>query len=305
MHLGSIRVKPQSSIKAVWECNKCPAGQLHIWAAWVHNRSRGKQCPYCTNKRVCLHNSLATMAPDVAQYWNHSKNDKAPDQVLAGSHIRAEWKCPACNKGWQATVVSRTHRNAGCPKCSQKSTTRQSQPTFAEAQPAELAEWDHERNGGEDIFLENTTLGSGKQVHWICSCCPKGQPHRWTAAPHNRIGLNSGCAVCAGLQACACNSLESLCPDIAAEFDVNKNGFAPSEITAQSHKQVWWRNAARGSWRQSPNRRTDKRNKPFPKQVQPCFPLQNCSQRPAVLLTLLACNLLQLLGLSIIGVHAQ
>ncbi|KAL3144791.1 hypothetical protein ABBQ38_001903 [Trebouxia sp. C0009 RCD-2024] len=88
MHLGAIMVKPGSGVKAVWQCNKCPAGQPHVWTASVSNRTRGTRCPYCSNKRVCLHNSLATVAPDVAQYWNYSKNEQAPEQVLSGSRFQ-------------------------------------------------------------------------------------------------------------------------------------------------------------------------------------------------------------------------
>lgn len=96
----------------------------------------------------------------------------------------------------------------------------------------------------EDIYPDNITLGSDKLVHWICSCCPRGQPHHWTASPSRRIGSGSRCLVCAGRQACVCNSLGSLFPVIAAKFDVDKNGFGPSDITAGSNKKVWWRNAA-------------------------------------------------------------
>ncbi|KAL3154721.1 hypothetical protein ABBQ38_011269 [Trebouxia sp. C0009 RCD-2024] len=67
MRLGAIKVKPQSMIKAVWNCMKCPAQQPHVWTAGVYNRTRGTRCPYCSNRLVCLHNSLATVAPDVAQ----------------------------------------------------------------------------------------------------------------------------------------------------------------------------------------------------------------------------------------------
>ena len=264
MHLGAIRVKPQSHIRAVWQCDKCPAGQPHIWAAVVACRTRGRQCPYCCNKRVCLHNSLATIAPDAAQYWNHSKNEQMPEQVVAGSNAKADWKCPACNLEWQACIKGRVRNRSGCPKCSRVNRVKQSQPTFLEAQPACLAEWDYERNDAERFYPDNITLGSNKQVHWICSCCPRGQPHRWTAMPNSRIGQGSGCTVCAGLQACVCNSLESLFPLVAAEFDSDKNGFAPSDITAQSNKKVWWRNAKRGSWSQSVD---DRRNEPFYQQV--------------------------------------
>ncbi|KAL3144808.1 hypothetical protein ABBQ38_001917 [Trebouxia sp. C0009 RCD-2024] len=219
-HLGAIKVKPKSRIQAVWQCNKCPAGQPHVWSALVNSRTRGSRCPYCSNRRVCVHNSLATIAPEVATYWDRNKNEKTPEQVLAGSNSRAEWKCPGCNHEWKAQIAQRVMTRAGCPKCSSKNkSNRQSQPTFVEAQPASLAEWDYERNEEEGFYPHEVTLGSNKLVHWICSRCPRGQPHRWTASP-------------------------------AAELDVDKSGFAPSEVTAQSHKKVWWRNAKRGSWKQ-------------------------------------------------------
>ena len=260
MHLGAIMVKPNCGIKAVWQCDKCPAGQPHIWTTCVYLRAqRGTKCPYCSNRLVCLHSSLATIAPDVAQYWNHSKNEKAPEQVLAGSHLRAEWKCPTCSSEWQAPICMRTRARAGCPKCSARKTSKNAQPTFAEAQPACLAEWDYELNEANKIYPESTTLGSGKPVHWMCSSCPRGQPHRWTAIPNDRVGHGNRCPYCACKQACVCNSLASLFPLLAAEFDVGKNGFAPSEILARSYKQVWWRNAKRGSWRQTPHVRTDQR----------------------------------------------
>ena len=255
MHLGPIKITAQSGIKAVWQCHKCQAGQPHIWLAKVADRTQGSQCPYCSNKLVCSHNSLATTAPDAARCWNHSKNERSAEQVVAGSGLRPEWKCPTCNWEWQAPVFTRRRRN-GCPKCNKK----QPQPTFAEAQPVELAEWDCERNIAEGMHSENNTLGSNQQVHWVCSCCPRGQPHRWTAPPHSRMGDGTGCPVCAGQQTCVCNSLESLFPLFADDFDVGKNGFGPSEITAESNKEVWWRNAKHGSWRQSPHSRHYWRN---------------------------------------------
>ena len=136
MHLGAKKVKPQSSIKAVWSCDHCPAGQPHIWTTSVQSRTKGSKCPYCSKGLVCLHNSLATVAPEVAQYWNHGKNGTSPQQVVADSTSRADWKCPSCKWEWQAPIRARVRNNAGCPKCSALKTTRQPQPTFAEARPA-------------------------------------------------------------------------------------------------------------------------------------------------------------------------
>ena len=261
MHLGAIKVKPHSRTKAVWQCNKCPAGQPHIWTVAVYKRTSGTQCPYCTNRRLCMHNSLVTVAPGIARFWNYSKNEKAPEQVLAGSNSRGHWECPACKYQWEAPVANRVLASSGCPKCSRVRSrgNKGTQPTFAEAQPAELAEWDHEGNEAEGLYPEDITLGSKKQVHWICSRCPKGQSHRWTAEPRCRVGGSTGCPVCAGKQVCVCNSLEACFPVVASEFDVDKNGCAPSQITAGSGKKVWWRNAKRGSWQQDVDQRTDER----------------------------------------------
>ncbi|KAL3150121.1 hypothetical protein ABBQ38_013459 [Trebouxia sp. C0009 RCD-2024] len=197
-----------------------------------------------------------------SRYWNHTKNEKAPEQVLAGSPSRAEWQCPVCKREWRASIKDCTRRGSGCAKCSARNRTQQPQPTFAEAQPAELAQWDHERSDAEGFFPHKVTLGSAKQVHWICSCCPRGQPHRWTATPSSRVSKSSGCPVCDSKQICVCNSLESVFPFIAAELDEDKNGFSPAEVAAYSTKKVWWKNAKHGSWLQSPYRRTDRRYRP-------------------------------------------
>ncbi|KAL3144786.1 hypothetical protein ABBQ38_001899 [Trebouxia sp. C0009 RCD-2024] len=49
MHLGAIKVKPGSAVKAVWQCDKCPAEQPHVWKAVVASRTRGSKCPYCSS----------------------------------------------------------------------------------------------------------------------------------------------------------------------------------------------------------------------------------------------------------------
>ena len=259
-HFGGIKIKPKSNKRAVWECEKCPAGQPHIWSASIYNRSSGTKCPYCQNRKVCLHNSLATV-PQVAKYWNHRKNNKAPHQVLAGSGARAEWKCPDCKWEWQAVINQRTCKIRGCPKCSSRNRKpKRSYPTFDQGKPPELADWDHERNAADGIFPCNTSLCSNKLVHWTCKHCPKGQLHRYQAMARYRSGeQQSGCPYCAGKLPCVCNSLESLHPLIAAEMDCNKNGFTAAEVLAYSHKKVWWRDQEGHTWEQNVQGRTDKR----------------------------------------------
>ncbi|KAL3143830.1 hypothetical protein ABBQ32_003656 [Trebouxia sp. C0010 RCD-2024] len=180
---------------------------------------------------------ISLLSPELQQQWHDDSNmHLGAVKVKPYSNIKAVWK--------RAT-----------------SKITQSQPTFAEAQPAELAEWDHKRNEAEGFYPHLVTLGSGQQVRWICSRCPAGQPHRWTATAAQRVGNGTRCAVCNGRKSCVCNSLESdsVFPSIAAEFDVDKNSLTPCEVSAWSNKKVWWSNAKRGSWRQAVHICTERR----------------------------------------------
>ncbi|DBA82296.1 TPA: hypothetical protein ACH3X2_000562 [Trebouxia sp. C0005] len=255
--LGGIKVKPGSGRRVTWSCPNCPAGCPHIWKTSVSNRTRGSKCPYCRGHSVCQHSSLATKAPRQTQYWNHDKNPKTPEQTLAGTNFRAEWKCPICSYEWQAQVAQRVQNDSGCPRCSSKLGRRTKQPTFEEAKHQLLLEWDHERNAADSIHTHDTTLGSKKLVHWHCQKCPKGQMHKYQMRCSDRVrNQASGCPYCAGKQVCKCNSLQTHYPMISAEWDFAKNDMTPAQVTSRSNQLVWWVNSVRGSWAQSINSRT-------------------------------------------------
>ena len=78
-------------------------------------------------------------------------------------------------------------------------------------------------DAAEGFDSKTITLGSNKQVRWICLCCPTELPHRWSARPCQYMRQSTGCAVSAN-PACVCNSLESLFPS-AADLNVDKNGY--------------------------------------------------------------------------------
>jgi len=131
------------------------------------------------------------------------------------------------------------------------------QPTFKAAQHPLLLEWDHERNTKVGIHPHNTTLGSKKEVHWVCRNCPKGQLHLYQMMPSSRCGKQRrGCPYCAGRQVCKCNSLETRFPVTSSEWDFAKNDDTPAEVTSRSQQVVWWLNSVRGSWAQRINERT-------------------------------------------------
>jgi len=262
--LGGIKVKPYSRARVMWSCPNCPAGCPHIWKTSIAQCTLGTKCPYCEGRKVCKHSSLATKAPRQVKYWNQDKNAKTPEQMLAGSGFRAEWKCPTCSHEWQAQVARRVQNDSGCPLCINKAHGKKTkQPTFEAAQHELLHEWDHERNLKDDIHPNNTTLGSSKLVHWVCQKYPKGQLHRYQMRAFDRTGRqSSGCSYCAGQQACKCKSLQAGYPVISLEWDYARNDMTPADVTTRSGQAVWWKNNVRGSWQQCIAERTEPRGMP-------------------------------------------
>ncbi len=81
------------------------------------------------------------------------------------------------------------------------------------------------------------------------------------ATPANRIGLNHGCPYCAHHKACICNSLQSLFPALAAEYDSAKNGAGPEQVLPRSQKKAFWKDASGHTWEQSPFQRLEPERK--------------------------------------------
>ncbi len=229
-------------------------------------RNKGTGCPFCSGRQVCQHNTLAKKAPATALLWDAKKNHPVtPDQVTVFSNMRAHWICRVCLYEWQAPVMRKARVNTGCPKCAKANGgrkadgTRQKHLTFAAANHALLVQWDHARNSENGNLPDNTTLRSNKPIWWCCHGCPKGKVHSWQARPANRSSSSkpTGCPFCAGQKVCKCNSLETVCPDIVADFDVEKNGVSPAEVTTSASKPKYsWLSDEPGDQKRSVIQRT-------------------------------------------------
>ncbi len=256
-HLGDRQITASSDLRVWWRCDQCPCGLPHEWLTTVNNRQNmDSQCPFCTNRSLCQHNSLLTVAPAVAAYWDTAKNGLTPDQVIARSHTRRHWLCPKCRHSWQAKIYAKIDGQSGCPKCSDMIRPWNRQPSLTKSQHPAVLEFDFERNRRAGLDPGKITAGSNKMVHWICNNCLKGQPHLFVASPQSRIGLNRGCPYCASRKACICNSLQSLYPVLAAEYDTARNGVGPEHVLPGSKKMAFWKNASGHTWEQSPANRT-------------------------------------------------
>ena len=221
------RITIGSNTKVWW---KCSLG--HEWEATVGNRNKGSGCPYCSNHKAWPgYNDLATVNPKLASEWDYEKNDGVqPSDVTAGSHKKAWWKCQNGHE-WLADIHSRNSGN-GCPYCSGRFVDKG--VTDLQTVNPELAkEWDYNKNG--NLKPNDVLPSSGKKVWWICS---KG--HEWQATIGGRN--KGGCPYCSGQRVLrGYNDLQTVNPELAKEWDYDKNGdLKPEDVTANNGRRVWW-----------------------------------------------------------------
>ena len=102
-------------------------------------------------------------------------------------------------------------------------------------------DWDFELN--ENLTPDQVTYGSNKKVWWKCK---KG--HSWEAKISNRTVNTTNCPYCSNQKAGYENTLEKKYPELAKEWDKEKNTLKPSEVVFGSHKKVWWKCKKGHSW---------------------------------------------------------
>jgi len=96
-----------------------------------------------------------------------------------------------------------------------------------------ISEWHCEKNQGLDP--KKIAHKSSKKVWWKCK---KG--HEWQTKIYHRTYSGSNCPYCSNRKVCNDNCLSAIYPEIAKEWS-NKNKLKPNEVTAGSHKKVWWK----------------------------------------------------------------
>ena len=111
-------VVPGSGKKVWWKCKKG-----HEWQAIIRKRSAGGGCPFCSNKRVCKDNCLATLNRNLALEWHPTRNNGlTPEDVVANSNKKVWWICRLGHQ-WKAHIYMRSsyyiknRKGTGCPYC--------------------------------------------------------------------------------------------------------------------------------------------------------------------------------------------
>lgn len=219
---------------------KCKENNDHTWESRIECRTRRKQgCPYCSGRRATKENNLEVCNKEIMLHWSYSKNEKPPKFYTPTSAKKVWWKCLKCHCEYDMSISNKV-KGTGCPYCKGKRANKHNNLKFNFPNLAE--EWDYEKNS---FRPSEVTEGSGKRVHWVCS---KNSEHKWEAVIYSRVKGN-GCPYCANKKIEDCSSLLFLFPDIAEEWDYEKNKIKPSEVSPNSGIKIWWKCKLNHSWR--------------------------------------------------------
>ena len=202
----------ESKMRVWWVCKTNVCG-CHRWKDSVHNRSLGKDCPYCAGRRACIHTSLQTLYPNLANEWDTKLNKLGPDKISVRSGKRAWWKCKnvanvvsgvcGCHK-WRGTISNRIMSLSmgyhDCPYCSGMMACKHS--CLQTTHPELAREWSNKNT----LKPDKITAGYRNSVYWVCkhATC---MCHVWKDTIFNRT-KGKGCEVCSGSRMCTCTVLK-------------------------------------------------------------------------------------------------
>lgn len=119
-----------------------------------------------------------------------------------------------------------------------------------------ISEWDYAKNNEIGLNPTTTVVGSNKKAWWVC---PNG--HSYQSVIVNRSKRGTGCPYCSNYYVLkGFNDLETKFPQLAREFDVEKNGKKPDEVLAGGDKKYWWICPNGHSYDAAMNRRIERAN---------------------------------------------
>lgn len=231
-------LKPGSNLVAAFRCS---AG--HTFEKAIYRRTQKndpENCPYCAGKRSDAPR-LFSLFPYLLKSWDAHNNveiDRStgepvaiePDEVLADSHKRYWFTCPA-GHSYQASAQEIVDRADQCPNCTLLPNS------VDNVRPEITGQWDTERNGERTPW--NTAAGSTLKAFWRCQA---GPDHVWQAKVYKRALERNGCPYCANRRLSVTNSLKAIYPELAKLMNKEDNdGIGAAEIIAATKEPLYWR----------------------------------------------------------------
>lgn len=240
----------QSNVAFHWTC---PASTAHRYTKRVFevvNTVLGghNPCTYCNGRIVLPEDSVTTHYPEFASEWSTKGNRRPASQTMHTTTAKVRWDCPTCLGSWSAKIDERL-AGLTCTKCSRApkktlhdhaaaGTAKILESSLAVKRPDLLDEWDTDAN--MPLTPEIIAVSSGIKVAWVCRT---NNEHRWEAQVGNRTARNSKCPHCARRVSTpvASESLAVTHPELAREWDSERNELSVAEVRHSSMQVVWWK----------------------------------------------------------------
>lgn len=122
----------------------------------------------------------------------------------------------------------------------------------------ETPRWDESRNAGLDP--SDLTIGSHRKVWFRCE-----KDHSWEAAVYSVAVSGCRCPYCCGVKAIPGKTdLGTLHPDLARQWDTQRNTENLEQVLPGSHKKVFWLCEKGHSWQAAPFSRTKEKGSGCP-----------------------------------------
>lgn len=180
-------------------------------------------------------NSLQTLYPSIAAEWHPTKNGKVvPSAIAPKANAKFWWKCSTCGYEWQSSPSHRCGRGDGCPFCSGK-VVISGKNDLATLHPLIAAEWHPAKN--QPLLPSQVSKCSNRRIWWRCKL-----GHEWIASINDRVSDQTQCPYCQNRKVLAgFNDLATTHPVLSKEWNYERNTLLPTEVTAGSKKNVWWK----------------------------------------------------------------
>lgn len=214
--------------KAWWICDKG-----HEWEALISNRiHKNIGCNQCSGfKPIIGENDLASLRPDLLQFWDWENNAKHPSEYKEFSNAYVNWICIEGHK----TRDSINHKANGrkCKFCSNK-TILKGYNDFYYKYPDLAKEWDYKKN---NITPNEIFGGETKKRFWLCPL-----NHSYQMSPNKRTTSSQNCHYCSNQKTLVgYNDLATTRPDLAKKWHPTKNEkYTPHTIRKGMKVDVWW-----------------------------------------------------------------
>lgn len=179
-----------SSLKIWWVCTK--KNHKHSWETEVKKRTiQNRNCPYCANQKACNNcNSINFICPEILVYFDYSKNNIDPSNLIAGSDKKVWWICNKLNHehSWESPIRNMIKSGGNCIFCNNKKICNKCN-SLEILFPELISEYDLIKN---NELPSNIIPGSHKKYWWKCV-----KNHSWEAVIKSRCyGTKAGCPIC-------------------------------------------------------------------------------------------------------------